>query len=136
MPQRLHGQGIVMQGDAGNGDTVTATRGALSEAVLSTNDKEKQMERFMRCKFRVNKVQDIPNTSTTSRGVMVEMGAVYEPDDKKRQDPAWENSIFGKYTPSGSFQACIYNPHLVELLPSLLGKEVYVDFTLAPEANA
>lgn len=86
---------------------------------------------FMRCKFRINAVKDCPVQPGQARGVMVEMGAVYEPDDKKRTNPANENSIFGKYTPHGSYVASIYNPSLVELLPTLLGKEVYIDFTVA-----
>lgn len=88
------------------------------------------MSAFMRCKFRINVVKDA-SYATTGPGVTVEMGAVYEPDDKKRLDPANENSIFGKSTPHGSYTATIYNPSLVALLPSLLGKEVYIDFTVA-----
>lgn len=84
---------------------------------------------FMRCKFKINVVRDIPGNANQPQGVLVEMGAVYESDDKKRADPANENSIFGKYTPHGEYKASIYNPMLVEMLPKLLGKEVYIDFT-------
>lgn len=87
------------------------------------------MNKFMRCKFQVHTVKHVGGNDQP--GVLVEMGAVYEADEKKRNDPANENSIFGKYTPHGSFAATIYNPNLVKLLPSLLGKQIYLDFTVA-----
>ena len=90
---------------------------------------------MMRCKFKLNEVKDA-TSQATGAGVTVQFGAVYEPDDKKRTDPANENSIFGKFTPHGSFVATIYNPHLVEQLPKMLGQEFYIDFSPAPKAVA
>lgn len=86
------------------------------------------MDQVMRCKFRLHEVKAA--SSGTEPGVMVRMGAVYEPDDQKRATS--ENAIFGKYTPHGEYVATIYNPALVEKLPALLGREFYLDFTLAP----
>lgn len=83
----------------------------------------------MRCKFKLNTCKATENG--TDKGVYVQFGAVYEVDEKKRNDPTNENSIFGKYTPHGSYEATIYNPSLVEKLPQLLGKEFYLDFTVA-----
>jgi hypothetical protein len=84
---------------------------------------------MMRCKFRLNKVSDARGVA--DKGVMVEFGAVYEPDDAKRAES--ENAIFGKYTPHGSFVATIFNPNLVAMLPPLLGQCFYLDFTEAPD---
>lgn len=96
------------------------------------------MSQVMRCKFRLNTVKatEMMTANGSEKGVYVQFGAVYEQDEKKRNDPANENSIFGKYTPHGSYEATIYNPHLVEALPRLLGREFYIDFSVASEAGA
>ena len=85
------------------------------------------MSTTMRCKFVLNGIEHVGDASY--HGVKVKFGAVYERDDEKRAKS--ENAIFGKYTPHGSFEATIYNPALVVELPTHLGKEFYVDFTLA-----
>lgn len=95
------------------------------------------MAKVMRCKFRLNNVSATTQSVRENGvdkvipGVGVQFGAVYEADDAKRNDPTNENAIFGKYTPHGSYQATIFNPALVEALPKLLGKDFYIDFTLA-----
>lgn len=81
---------------------------------------------FMRCKFKVNSIEYAGAWSSQGPGVKVKMGAVYD-----GKPP--ENEIFGKYTPHGAFEATIFNENLVALLPTLIGKSVYLDFTEAPE---
>jgi hypothetical protein len=88
------------------------------------------MSHVMLCKFRLNEIKHVEGGKEFPDGaVSVQMGAVYEPDDAKRA--AGENAIFGKYTPHGSYTATIYNPQLVKLLPTLLGRDFYIDFRLA-----
>jgi hypothetical protein len=83
---------------------------------------------MMRCKLVLNGIEHVGGGVGYS-GVKIKMGAVYEPDEKTRAES--ENAIFGKYTPHGAFEATIYNEHLVQELPKLLGREFYLDFTVA-----
>ena len=94
------------------------------------------MSQVMRCKLKLNEVSILSadSDSGTPTAVKVRFGAVYEPDEKKRLDPANENAIFGKYTPHGAFEASIYNDRLAPLLCRSIGREFYVDFTPAPTA--
>lgn len=88
--------------------------------------------RIMRCKLKLNSCQVLQtNDQGQITAVKVQFGAVYEPDDKKRTDPASENSIFGKYTPHGSFEASIYNEEVARTLVTMFGKEFYFDTLLA-----
>lgn len=59
----------------------------------------------------------------------VRLGAVYEPDEGKRQLP--ENAVFGKATPWGEIQMGIANPAAKEFFKP--GKKYYVTFTEAPD---
>ena len=86
------------------------------------------MSTVMRCKFRLHEVAIVGNEPKALR---LKMGAVYEPDEKKRLDPSNENAIFGKYTPHGAFEATIYNDVLYETLIASVGREFYLDFSLA-----
>lgn len=95
------------------------------------------MSKVMRCKFRLHEVAIVQtNTDGSIAGVKVKLGAVYEPDEKKRLDPANENAIFGKYSPHGAFEATIYNEHVAQELARCVGREFYLDFTLAPLPEA
>lgn len=93
------------------------------------------MERLMRCKLRLTEVSILQvDNNGKPTAVKVKFGAVYEQDEKKRNDPASENAIFGKYTPHGYFEGSIYNEHLAPLLVAGMGQEFYTDFTPAPKA--
>lgn len=59
----------------------------------------------------------------------VQLGAVYEPDEGKRQMP--ENAVFGKWTPWGEFKAGIGSPTAKEFFKP--GKHYYITFTEAPD---
>jgi hypothetical protein len=77
------------------------------------------------CKMRCNVVPDV----ITEEAQTIQLGAVYEPDDGKKQLP--ENAIYGKYTPWGEFKAGIANPQAKEFFKP--GKSYYVTFTEAPD---
>lgn len=59
----------------------------------------------------------------------VRLGAVYEPDEGKRQLP--ENAVFGKATPWGEIRMGIANPAAKRFFTP--GKKYYVTFTEAPD---
>ncbi len=59
----------------------------------------------------------------------VAFGAVYEPDNGKRELP--ENAIFGKATPWGSVVMGVANPEAKKFFKQ--GKRYYITFTEAPD---
>lgn len=90
--------------------------------------------KVMRCKFQLYDVTPIePDKGANGNGpgVKVRMGAVFQPDPAKRQDPNDEDGMYGKASPHGHYECNIFNPHLVELLPKLKGRKFYIDFELA-----
>lgn len=94
------------------------------------------MSAVMRCKFQlfdVSPIEPEKGANGNGPGIKVRMGAVYQSDDSKRLNPDHEDGIYGKYSPHGFYECNIFNPTLVELLPTLKGRKFYMDFTLAPE---
>jgi hypothetical protein len=63
----------------------------------------------------------------TDQPQKVVLGAVWEPDDGKRELP--ENAVFGKATPWGEITMGIANPAAKEFF--VPGKNYYVTFTEA-----
>lgn len=85
----------------------------------------------MVCKFTLWGAEPVQAGNGNGPGVKVRFGAVYQTDEKKRLDPTDEDGQFGKSTPHGYFEATIFNPNLVELLPELKGKKFHITFNLA-----
>ena len=71
----------------------------------------------------------VGDSATDDSVQTIELGAVYEQDEGKRQLP--ENAVFGKYTPWGTFKAGIANPGAKQFFK--LSKKYYVTFTEAPD---
>lgn len=86
------------------------------------------MDKVMRCKMKLNHTETMnfgPHQEEPS--VKCHFGAVYS--------PTGENAVFGKYTPTASFDLTIKNPEVIANLK--VGAEYYVDFTEAvPSSNA
>lgn len=79
------------------------------------------------CKMKCHVVPQ--GDEITDQPQTVQLGAVYEPDEGKKQLP--ENAVYGKYTPWGEFKAGIANPNAKAFFKP--GKSYYVTFTEAPD---
>ena len=103
------------------------------------------MSQVMRCKLQLHGVERYADRSMAVKGkdghtryvpdpssiaIKVKFGAVYEGTKEAQQQS--ENAVFGDATPSASFEATIKNPALVDALTNAIGREFYVDFSLAP----
>lgn len=103
------------------------------------------MSHLMRCKLQLHGVERFADRSMAVKGkdgntryvpdpasvaIRVKFGAVFE--GSKEAQAQSENSIFGEMTPTASFEATIKNPALVDALTNAIGREFYVDFSLAP----
>ena len=100
---------------------------AESDTAVNTRPIERYgpIEKSMvRAKFKVHKIESFAEPRNTGT---VYMAPVYG----KTGGDGEENSIFGKYTPSGQVQMNIQNPEAFKEFE--LGGCYYVDFTKAPE---
>lgn len=77
------------------------------------------------CKMQCHAVP----SEITDQPQAVRLGAVYEPDEGKRQLP--ENAVFGKATPWGEMTMGIANPAAKEFFKA--GKKYYITLTEAPD---
>jgi len=100
-------------------------------------------ERFMICKFQIHSATKVPLTHKKmadgsyqgdKMAVMVKMGAVWHGSNEAQAKS--ENAIFGEATPQGEFNATIANPALFEHLLANVGRQVYIEFSLADLAEA
>lgn len=80
------------------------------------------------CKMQCNEVPVGDSREDTSVQA-IGLGAVWEPDEGKRQQP--ENAVFGKFTPWGSFRAGIASPDAKKFFQP--GKKYYITITEAPD---
>jgi len=89
--------------------------------------------KLMRCKFQIHQVDETfyQNQPKEEPMVKVKMGAVYQNEAGNPHNACSENHIFGKSTPQGAFEATIRNPDVCALLKAHVGRQVYLDFTLA-----
>lgn len=80
------------------------------------------------CKMQCHEVP--AGEAATDESVQtIRLGAVYEPDEGRRQLP--ENAVFGKWTPWGEFKAGIGNPAAKQFFTP--GKKYYITITEAPD---
>lgn len=79
------------------------------------------------CKMQCNEVPE--ELQITDAVQAVGLGAVWEPDEGKRELP--ENAVFGNATPWGSIRMGIANPDAKYFFKP--GKKYYVTFTEAPD---
>lgn len=82
----------------------------------------------MRCKLRLNRVQENAN----QHGEKVSEKLLFSAVSKKEgyaEDGLDENNTFARFSPSASFEIDVHNPALFGQLVE--GEEYYVDFTKA-----
>lgn len=82
----------------------------------------------MRCKFTLHSIKE---TETNDRSQPVSWYLEFRPVSPELSE---ENAMFGKYTPSATFDMNVYNKRAIEGLEA--GQDYYVDVTPAPKSAA
>lgn len=78
----------------------------------------------VRAKFKLNSITLTADAASTGHLKTAKLSAVYPGND-----PNHENAMFFKWTPYGQIELGTLNPTAAEYFE--IGKEYYVDFTLA-----